>query len=193
MLRLSEVEERSILRGKKMNINPKTNKLLKMALIVAVYVVVTFALAPVSFTVVGIQFRLSEVLVLLALIDPLYMPALTLGCLISNFLLSPMGIVDVIVGTSATLIALILMICTKKQLEKKQGISSGKVLFISSLWATVINALMVGAELYYVLNLPFWLSVVQVAIGEFVVVSIIGVIIFKKLMLNNSLYNKLKL
>lgn len=173
-----------------MNINRGTQKLLKIALIAAVYVVITFVFAPISFG--GIQFRLSEVLILVALIDPLYIPALTLGCLISNFLLSPMGIVDVIVGTSATFIALVLMVLTKKFMEKRNP-SNEKLIFISSIWATVINGFMVGAELYYVLNLPFWLSVLQVAIGEFVVVSIIGVFVLKKLSKNSVLIDKLSI
>lgn len=173
-----------------MNTSNKTRKLLKMALIIAVYVAVTAVIAPFAFG--SIQFRISEVLVLLAFIDPLYIPALTIGCAISNFLLSPMAIVDVIFGSLATLIALVLIWKTKVLLTKKEGYNSIFVLFIASLWATISNALIVGAELYYMLNLPFWLSALEVAIGEFVVVSIIGVLVFKFILENENLKDKLK-
>ncbi len=43
------------------------------------------------------------------------------------------------------------------------------------------------------INLPFWLSVLQVAIGEFVVVSIIGVLVFKFIVKNENLSDILKL
>ena len=173
-----------------MNTSNKTRKLLKMALIIAAYVAVTAVIAPFAFG--SIQFRISEVLVLLAFIDPLYIPALTIGCAISNFLLSPMAIVDVIFGSLATLIALVLIWQTKVLLTKKEGYNSIFVLFIASLWATISNALIVGAELYYILNLPFWLSALEVAIGEFVVVSIIGVLVFKFILGNENLKDKLK-
>jgi uncharacterized membrane protein len=161
-----------------MNNNNNLIKLLKMALVAAIYIALTFVFAPISF--LGIQFRFSEVMVFLAVIDPLYIPALTIGCFISNFLLSPMGMVDVIVGTVATLFSLIAMSKTKN-------------LFVASLWPTIFNALMVGAELYYVLNFPFWLSALQVAVGEFAVISIVGVIMFKYIVNNRSLLNILKL
>lgn len=161
-----------------MNNNENLVRLLKMALVAALYVALTFVFMPFSF--LGIQFRVAEILMLLVLIDPLYIPALTIGCFIANFLFSPMGIVDVIIGTLATLFAVI-------------AISKTKNLFIASLWPTIFNAFMVGAELYYVLNLPFWLSTFQVAIGEFTVVSIVGVIVFKYVLNNRGLVNVLKL
>lgn len=169
---------KDILGGRKMNDNNNLVRLLKMSLVAAIYVALTYVFAPLSF--LGVQFRFSEVMVLLAFIDPLYVPALTIGCFISNFLLSPLGMVDVIVGTLATLFATI-------------AISKTKNLFIASLWATIFNAFMVGAELYYVLNLPFWLSTLQVALGEFTVVSIVGVVIFKYILDNKKLLETLRL
>jgi len=161
-----------------MNNNKNLIKLLKMALVAAIYIALTFVFAPLSF--LGVQFRFSEVMVLLAIVDPLYIPALTIGCFISNFLLSPMGMVDVIVGPAATLFSLIAMSKTKN-------------LFVASLWPTIFNAVMIGEELYYVLNIPFWLSVLQVAVGEFTVDSIVGDVIFKYILKNRSLLNTLKL
>lgn len=174
-----------------MNNNQKTLKLVKMALIVAVYVAVTGVFAPISFG--NIQFRISEILVLLVFVDVLYLVPLTVGCAISNFLFTTMGMVDVVCGTAATFLALVMIYFTKQLLMKKQFKNITIVLFVSSIWASIVNGFIIGAELYYVLQLPFWLSVVQVAVGEFVVVSIVGVMVFKYILSNDRLKDKLML
>ncbi|KEI01832.1 QueT transporter family protein [Clostridium botulinum] len=153
----------------------KINKIAKIAIVAAVYAVLTAAIAPISYG--AIQFRLSEVMTLLAFIDPIYIPGLVLGCAISN-LFSPLGIVDVVVGTTATFISVYM-------------ISKCKNLFVASLWPT-INCVFIGGELYFLQHLPFWLTSLQVAIGEFVVVTIIGYPVFKILLKNNSVMRVLK-
>ncbi|WP_291579866.1 QueT transporter family protein [Clostridium sp. UBA6640] len=154
-----------------------TKKLLKVSLVAAIYAVITYVLAPISFG--AVQFRLSEVMTLLAFVDPLYVPALTLGCAIAN-LFSPAGVIDVIVGTAATFIATFAM-------------SKSKNIIIASLYPTIINAVMIGAMLYYAFNLPLVLSALQVGAGEFVVVTLIGVPIFKLLSRDKNLKNMLKI
>lgn len=172
-----------------MNTNQKTLKLVKMALIVAIYVAVTGVFAPISFG--NIQFRISEILVLLIFVDGLYLVPLTLGCAISNFLFSTMGLVDVICGTGATFLALVMIYLTKQFMIKRDVKNITLILFASSVWAAIVNGVIVGAELYYVLQLPFWLSVIEVAVGEFVVVSIVGVMVFKYILSNERLKDKL--
>ena len=76
--------------------NDMTKRLTRTAIIAAIYAVVTIAIAPFSYG--NIQFRISEILVLLAVFDPLYIGGLTLGCLIAN-ILGPNGPMDVIFGT----------------------------------------------------------------------------------------------
>lgn len=174
-----------------MNTSKKTLMLVKMALVVAIYVAVTGVLAPISFG--NIQFRLSEVLILLVFVDAAYVLPLTLGCITANFLFSTMGIIDVVCGSAATFIALLLMVGTKKLLLREDKSNLTSVIFIGSLWASIVNGLIIGGELYYILKLPFWLSVIEVALGEFGVVSIIGVIVLKFLLNNESLSKKLKI
>ena len=70
------------------------------AMIAAVYVAITGIFAPISFGF--IQIRVSEALVAFALFTPAAIPGLTAGCLISNILWSPFGILDVIFGSIAT-------------------------------------------------------------------------------------------
>ena len=59
-----------------------TKFLVSTALIAAIYVVMTLAIAPLSFGM--IQIRISEVLMLMAFIDKKYAPGLVLGCFIAN-------------------------------------------------------------------------------------------------------------
>lgn len=164
-----------------MNFTSKGNKisvkvLVKIAITAALYAVATMAIAPLSYG--AVQFRFSEVMTLLAFVDPVYIPGLVLGCALSN-LYSPLGIVDVIVGTAATFLSVYM-------------ISKTKHLFIASLWPTVMNSIIVGAELFFVLHQPFWISAAYVAIGEFVVVTCIGYPLFKLLMKKDSILKVLK-
>lgn len=151
-------------------------KLVIIAITAAIYAVATVSIAPLSYG--AVQFRFSEVMTLLAFIDPVYIPGLILGCAISN-LYSPLGILDVVVGTTATLIAVYMMRKTKN-------------LFIATLWPTITNGLIVGAELYFALNLPFFESALYVALGEFVVVTCIGYPLFRLIMKREDVMKVLK-
>lgn len=150
-------------------------KLIKIAITAALYAACTMAIAPLSYG--AIQFRFSEVMTLLAFIDPVYIPGLVLGCALSN-IYSPLGIIDVLVGTTATFISVYM-------------ISKTKSLFIATLWPT-INCVFVGAELYFVLHQPFWISTLYVCLGEFVVVTCIGYPLFRLLLKRKDVISVLK-
>lgn len=150
--------------------NDLTKRLTRTALIAAIYAVVTLAIAPLAYG--NIQFRISEVLVLLAVFDPLYIGGLTLGCLIAN-LLGPNGPMDVIFGTLATFISVYAIYLTGK-LIKNYKIK----LLVSSIWPTVFNGLIIGWLLNKLYELPLILSIGEVALGELVVITCIGVPLF---------------
>ena len=150
--------------------NDLTKRLTRTALIAAIYAVVTLAIAPLAYG--NIQFRISEVLVLLAVFDPLYIGGLTLGCLIAN-LLGPNGPMDVIFGTLATFISVYTIYLTGK-LIKNYKIK----LLVSSIWPTVFNGLIIGWLLNKLYELPLILSIGEVALGELVVITCIGVPLF---------------
>ncbi|MBU5455875.1 QueT transporter family protein [Caproiciproducens sp. MSJ-32] len=153
--------------------NNLTNRLVKTGLVAAIYVVVTLIIAPIAYG--NLQFRLSEILVLLAFVDPLYIIGLTLGCFIANFN-SPLGAIDVVLGTLATFLSVASIYLTSKYMK------SNKIsLLIASLWPTIFNGIIVGWELNFMFSMPLILSIIQVAFGEFVVVSIIGVPLMTKL------------
>lgn len=150
-----------------MNKNNTVRRLVRTAIIAALYAVVTIVLAPISYG--AVQFRLSEIMVLLAFFDPFYIGGLTLGCFIAN-ILGPNGVADVIFGTLATFISVYAISFTGK-LIKNNKIS----LIIASLWPTIFNGLIIGWMLNYLYQLPLILSIGEVAIGELVVVTIVGV------------------
>lgn len=148
-------------------------KMTKIAAVAAIYAALTLLLAPISYG--PVQFRISEVMVLLAFLDPMYIIGLTIGCFIAN-VLGPNGMLDVVFGTLATFISVSAITLTRK-LQKKEDKFMG-VLCIASIWPTLFNGLIIGWMLSYVMNLPLFITMAQVALGEFVVVSLAGVPIF---------------
>ena len=60
-----------------------------------------------------------------------------------------------------------------------------KNMFIASLWP-VINSVFVAAELYFCFAQPFWFNMITVALGEFLIMTIIGYPIFKVVFKNKK-------
>lgn len=160
----------------------KNKKIAVVGLIAALYAVVTLALGFISYG--QIQFRISEILMFLPLFGKEYIIALTLGCFLAN-VVGPFGVPDIIFGTLATLISAILVYYTPRLMKNNKF-----TLFVASLWPTIINALIIGWELYKFFGVPFMLGVVQVGFGEFVVITIVGLPVFK--MVNNKYGNRIK-
>lgn len=79
--------------------------LARAAVIAALYFALSVALNAIAFG--PVQFRVSEILVLLPLIFPEAIPGLAIGCFFTNFFFSPFGVFDMVLGTLATLIGAI--------------------------------------------------------------------------------------
>lgn len=162
----------------------KTRTMLVMAMVAAIYAAVTISTSGIAFS--QIQFRIAESLNLLAFFNPILAPAVLLGVFVAN-LFSPYGLVDIIFGTSASLIALLLILATKKLTRS---------LFLASLWPTVVNALVIplvfiiygGEGVTMAAFVPFAASV---AIGQFVVVTLFGYTICRMLMAKNQNFIKI--
>lgn len=146
------------------------------AMVAAIYAVLTLAIAPLSFGMV--QIRFSEMLMLLAFVDKKYAPGLTLGCFIANCF-SPFGMMDIVFGTACTAAAM--WFITRY----------AKSLFGASMWLVICNAF-IGVELYF-FGSPLLLSMAMVAVGEFISVSICGVALFKVLLKNQTLVDRLQI
>lgn len=133
------------------------NSLVKIAMIAALYSTVSLVLAPFSFG--NIQVRVAEGLTLLPLISPLAIFGLTLGCFITNFVgvimgANILGMMDVFIGTFATLIAALLT-------YKLRNITVKGFPFLSSLMPIVINAIIIGQNLRMYLRLNLLLRISQ--------------------------------
>lgn len=164
--------------------NHNVNVITKTAVIASLYAVVTWAFYFVGYN--AIQFRVSEILVLLAFLDKRYIPGLVLGCIIANFT-SPYGIIDIVMGSFASLFVVVMIAITRKML------GFNKVsLFVASLWAA-ISAFIIAYEIVFIFGAPesFWFWTCMVAIGEFVVVTIVGFPIFAWILSNDDLVKRL--
>ena len=144
-----------------------------MGVVAAAYVVLTITLGDLAYG--GVQFRISEALMLLCFYHKEYCYALSVGCFISN-MFSPMPI-DMAIGTAATVIAAVVMYLIGKNAQKARL----PKMIAASLVPAVANGIIVGIELNYFYELPLLLSMAQVAFGEVVCVTILGVAIFKLL------------
>lgn len=144
-------------------------------LIAAIYAVLTLFL-PMSFG--SVQFRISEALCLLPALNPKTTLGVTLGCFISNLLgaalgLNPIGLIDSVVGTIATLLSCLMVVLLGRVIKNK--ILRGIFL---PLPIVIFNAVIIGLELCFVYP-PFdfvkFLSFgASVAIGEIAVVYTLG-------------------
>lgn len=80
-----------------------TKRLCRAGIIAALYVALTYAFMPIAYQGV-LQIRPAEALCVLPLFFPEAVPALYVGCMLSN-LASPFLIYDVFIGSLATLVA----------------------------------------------------------------------------------------
>ena len=83
----------------------------RTALIAAAYAALTYAFAWMSYE--QLQFRISEILVLFVFIEPRYGLGLVLGCILAN-LASPLGVIDIVAGSTATLLAIMFIVHVRK-------------------------------------------------------------------------------
>ena len=143
----------------------KTRFIVYTAILAGIYASLTLSMAPVSYG--AIQMRIPEILTLLAFVNPQFAPGLILGCFIAN-LFSPFGMIDVIVGTFATAVAVYSMRYARN-------------IWIASLMPTMANGIIVGLEIALLAQLPIMETMFYVALGEFIVVTVAGVPVFKSL------------
>lgn len=141
----------------------------KVALVTALYIVITTLLSVVSFGV--FQLRLSEMFNFLPLFNRRYIWAVTVGVAIAN-INSPLGITDVLVGSISTFLILHfiqLLTCKIKSMLSKFIITA--IVFSLSMF-TVASMLAIFYEL------PFFITWFSVGLGELFSMTIGGMIIY---------------
>jgi uncharacterized membrane protein len=130
------------------------------AVIAALYAALTVAFAPISYG--AVQFRIAEALTLLPVLFPQAIPGLAVGCLVAN-LVGGYGIWDVVFGTLATLIAAVLTYRLRKRL------------WLAAVPPVLVNAVVIGLLLHYVLALPLLATMGSVGLGQLAVVAVLGI------------------
>lgn len=161
--------------------NKSIKKLCIISMIAAIYTVVSLLLAPFSFG--NIQVRIAEALTMLPMI---YFPSVygvTLGCFLTNLVgvftgANILGVLDVFLGTFATVVAALLT-------YQFRNIRIFNLPLLSMLMPVLLNGIIVGAELGYVLFegnvlLGTIISGLEVALGELISV-IIGLLLVRAL------------
>ncbi len=153
----------------------------RIAMIAAIYTVVSLVLAPFSYG--NIQVRIAEALTLLPLIYKPGIYGVTLGCFLTNLIgaamgVNPTGMIDAVIGTLATFLA---AYCTYMLKDRK--VKGVPVLAI--LMPVIFNFFFVGAELavlYFDGNVVLGTVIMgaEVAVGELISV-IIGYFLIKAL------------
>lgn len=145
-----------------------TRRLVRGAVIAALYATLTLALAPISYG--ALQIRFSEAMTLLPILLPEAVTGVTVGCLLANLLGGSM-LPDIIFGTLATFLAALL---TRRLREK---------LIPAAMMPVLFNGLIVGAVVHYCyapeMALP--LCMLSVAAGEAVACLIVGPIFIRAL------------
>jgi len=150
----------------------KTSFLSRAGIIGAIYAVLTLAVPFIGFG--PIQFRISEALCVLPIFFPESMLGLFIGCLVSNSIGMAFGMTtpwDIVVGSLATLFAALI---TRKI----------KIDFLVPLPAVIINAVMIGTMLTYVIMptfelVPLLYNIFTVGIGQFLSCYLLGLPLLK--------------
>ena len=147
-------------------------KIAYAAVVGAAYAALTILVAPIAYG--PIQFRISEALCILPFFFPYTVWGLYSGCLLAN-LLSAYGILDIIFGPIATLVAALLTMWFG--MSRRRGSFSAKAL--ACLPPVILNGIVVGAVIASSSEpdafLPAFLIIgLQVAFGELVVMYAVG-------------------
>ncbi|MCT4605515.1 MAG: QueT transporter family protein [Marinisporobacter sp.] len=130
----------------------KTNYLVQAALIGAIYVVFTVLFAPYSYG--PIQVRISEALTVLPMFTPAAIPGLYVGCIVAN-IYGGGGIIDIVFGSLATLIAAYL----SYKMPKKWLVPMPPV---------IVNGIIVGFILNYIYDAPLLATMGWVTVGQLI-------------------------
>ena len=140
----------------------KVTFLTQAAMIAALYVVLTFVFAPISFG--EVQIRIAEMLTVLPIFTPAAVPGLFVGCLIGNITGGAM-LPDVIFGSIATLVGAAGTYCLRNTNR-----------FFAVLPPIVANVLIVPFVLRYAYGvaLPIPFLMLTVGIGEVVSCGVLG-------------------
>ena len=153
--------------------NKKTSGtfLARIGVIAGLYIVATMSLPFLSYG--SIQLRISEALTILPLFFPEAVVGLFIGCLISNILGN--GILDIVFGSLATLIAGILTCIVGKTVK-----NTTLKFLLGAFPPVIINAIVVPFTYLVITELEalYWFNFLTVFIGQFLAVYVLGALLY---------------
>ena len=126
----------------------------------------------------AIQMRVAESLSILAFFTPAAIPGLGLGCLLFNLSFAGALPLDFLVGTLASCLAAAAMYLLRNCKIRKLPL-------LGLLMPGVFNAFLVGWELTVYIGGGFWLNALYVALGEWIVMLTLGVILYSAIRVRN--------
>ena len=143
----------------------KTKFITQAAIISAIYIALCYIFAPISFGHNLFQFRISEALTVLPIFTPSAIPGLFIGCALSNLLFGGLGIIDLVLGSLATLVSAIFTYILRKKSK-----------LIAMFPPIIINAIVVGAYLNYLISpeINILVNMFWVLLGQIVSCYCIG-------------------
>lgn len=181
---------------KKGAVSARTSYVAEAGMIAAVYAACTLAalLLLQGLAWGPVQFRISEAVVVLAVLTPAAVPGLTIGCIIANVAnmviagTGALGLLDVVFGSAATLIA---ALWCRKFAEKPALALLGPVLANALIVPAYLPLLLQGLGFYTIpftaisldgAYVPMYLfGVIATGIGEAVVMYVLGMPLLKAL------------
>lgn len=141
----------------------------KMALVTGLYVAVTLMLSVISFG--AIQLRLSEMFNYLSLYNKRYIIAVTLGVVIAN-IFSPLGILDVVVGSVSTFVVLVINYLVTKHIKNM------KIKMVITAIIFAISMFTIAGQLTLISGAPFFYNWLVIGLGELFSMTVGGVIMY---------------
>ena len=155
----------------KTNTRKTSYSLALTGIIGALYVILTLAFYPISFG--AVQVRISELMAILPLFCGEAVIGLTIGCLISNLLGN--GILDIILGTLATLISALCTYFIGKKIKKDI-----LKFILGGFFPVILNAIIVPFTFLAVTSLKelYILSAFQILIGQTLSVYGLGGVVY---------------
>ncbi len=162
----------------------RVTQLVRAAIIAALYVAISYMLMPFSYG--PVQVRVSEALTLLPVLCAEAVPGVAVGCLLANLFSPSLHILDVVVGSLATLVSALAT-------YRLRNICFKGLPLLSALPPIIINAFAVGITLSY-LYLPqgsapaAWvLNILSVGAGQVISCGVLGLLLVYVIKKNSSL------
>lgn len=151
----------------------------QIALVAAIYVVLTAAPPLNAISYGAYQFRVAEMLNFLAFYNRKYIIGVTLGCMIANYFMY--GPIDVFVGGGSTLVFLSLGVYFFDKFKKTYwfGGRVNKAFFLFAIFFS-LSMVTIAAELTYLYQAPFFLTWFTTGVGEFASL-LVGALVMDKL------------